>query len=86
MLLFNKQMHDFGTVAKDSEQLTVFQYLGEEELKGTDFVTNCSCTSGIYDPVKKEYTVGLKTRDLGEKSTSVTVKGNTFLVLKMMVV
>jgi hypothetical protein len=85
-LLFNKQMHDFGTVAKDSVQQTTFEFLGSETVVASDFVTSCTCTAGMYNPASRVYTVGLKTDTLGDKSTTIKVQNNTFLILKMTVV
>jgi hypothetical protein len=81
-ILFDKQMHDFGTVAENTPLNTIFTYIGTDTITAADFVVTCSCTSGIYYPQTREYHVGLKSNGIGPKQTNIIVKGSYYLILK----
>jgi hypothetical protein len=85
-IIFDKQVHDFGTVPQNSVQQTVFNYIGDEPLVASDFQTTCTCTAGMYNPETKQYIVGLATENKGENSRAVIVKGTYHLILKINVV
>jgi hypothetical protein len=85
-IIFDKQVHDFGTVPQNSVQQTVFNYIGDEPLVASDFQTTCTCTAGMYNPETKQYIVGLATANLGPNSRAIEVKNIPTLVLKINVV
>lgn len=70
---WSKTEVDFGTSNFNETKFETIQYLGDQVISNSNFLTSCGCTSPSYNPDTKELTLGLRMTTKGVKTASVTV-------------
>lgn len=73
MKLFEKTVHDFGTVSKGTKLEAKFKYLGTTPITVGNIVTTCGCTSKAYNALEQEITLTLDSTHVGQKTTNILV-------------
>ena len=70
---WNKTEINFGESQFNEVKTETIDYLGNQSLSNSNFLTSCGCTSPSYDATTKKLTIGLRMTSKGIKTASVTV-------------
>lgn len=70
---WSKEVIDFGNSKVNETKYDSIQYLGNQIISSSNFLTSCGCTGVTYNPETKLANIGLNMTHSGTKSASVIV-------------